>query len=110
MVKIRSIIAEILLFLFLFDDNVFVPVDPRNLTFNFGHNLISDRQNIFFFFVHVAIDVVNPRNQQLTLSPVITNYALFRQHAASIYGFVRSLVCFILSKKKFRPLLSKVGR
>ena len=31
---------------------------------------------------------------------------IFRQHAASIYGFVR----FVSSRqKKFRPLLSKVG-
>ena len=32
---------------------------------------------------------------------------IFRQHAASIYGFVSQFVS--LSKKKFRPLLSKVG-
>ena len=34
---------------------------------------------------------------------------VFRQHAASIYGFVRQLVAFHSSKKKFRTLLSKVG-
>ena len=33
---------------------------------------------------------------------------IFRQHAASIYGVVRVLVLFC-QKKKFRPLLSKVG-
>ena len=33
---------------------------------------------------------------------------IFRQHAASIYGFVRSCVSFV-RQKKFRPLLSKVG-
>ena len=31
---------------------------------------------------------------------------IFRQHAASIYGFVRQSVLCV--KKKFRPLLSKV--
>ena len=34
--------------------------------------------------------------------------SIFRQHAASIYGFVR-FVRFVRQKKKFRPLLSKVG-
>ena len=33
---------------------------------------------------------------------------VFRQHAASIYGFVHQFVSLFV-KKKFRPLLSKVG-
>ena len=32
---------------------------------------------------------------------------IFRQHAASIYGFVHLYVCYI--KQNFRPLLGKVG-
>ena len=55
----------------------------------------SSKQNILLFYGSIS---KNARK--------ISDNCIFRQHAASIYGFVRFVSP---SKKKFRPLLSKVG-
>ena len=74
-----------------------IAYDKIDLLQNIIKNKISSCRGEPFFSMS-GPEILDPGNQQ----SLVTN--IFRQHAASIYGFVRQFVC----QKKVRPLLSKV--
>ena len=83
------------------------------------------RMHIDLIICHFLLSTVSitegPKNKIVRKSgihkagvPKYITYCIFKQHDASIYGFVRACILFVLSfrfvcPKNLRPLLSKEG-